>query len=148
MKLAQKECNFWSNFDEKLKFLKNFDPNPGVGISENFSGTHRYPDFFSGGYPVPIGTQNISPWRYPVPIGTLNFFSGRYPVPIGTQVLKFCRYPSFEICSVPGTQRYPISQIFPVPGTQRYPNFQNFDEYRPVPWYPWVPEYRSRRHLP
>ena len=29
-------------------------------------------------------------------------------------------------------------KIFPVPGTHRYPKFQNFDGYRPVPWYPWA----------
>ena len=66
------------------------------------------------------------------------FFYGRYRVLIGTQIFFW---------PVIGTYPYPKLFFRLVPGTQRYPNFQNFDGYRPVPWYPWVPGYRSRRPL-
>ena len=50
----------------------------GVGMNWNLVGT-RYPNFFSGWYPVPT-----------------IFLSGRYPVPIGTQkfFLAGIRYPA------------------------------------------------------
>ena len=72
-------------------------PQPGVGISENFPSTHRYPKFFF--WPVP-GTH-----RYP------KFFFG--PVP-GTH-----RYPKFFFGTEPGTHRYP--KFFFLAGT-RYPS--------------------------
>ena len=117
---------------------------PGVGISEDFpvirypsvpeffflAGTHRYPKFFSGRYPVPIGTQNFFSGWYLVPIGTQKFFSGWYPVPIGTHnfssgwdpvpsgtlFLKFSRYSVLS-----GTQIFKISM-----GPGRYPGTHGY----------------------
>ena len=105
--------------------LRGCCPNQGSASLKNrlVPSTHRYPKKFF--WLVP-GTQ---------------IFLFVWPVP------GIHRYPKFFFSLVPGTKRYRTFKVFSVPGTQRYPRFLNFDGYRPVPRYSWVPGYRSCRAL-